>query len=371
MATTNSQVPYLDHLQTLSLHESLINGPPDLYKSNSTVPAYFLSGQEARELEPDLSDGVVGALLVTETGIVDSQGLVDSLAREIEEEEYAGSVSVGGQAGGRGGEARGEGVVVRGTRVVRIDREEKGPGWVVQLETGWEGKEDGEKGEVESVRADVVVNAAGLSSASLMEGVVPEAERVKMWPVKGMPMLPKLLAMTDACHTKGNYMSYKGPGVGNISRLIYPCPSNDLDHLGTHLTLDLSGNVRFGPDIEPIGDAATSSANPDFWQSHLSPSSDRIPSIGAAVQTYLPGIDPSLLEPDYSGIRPNISLPGSGFTDFMIRHRPERKGLVELCGFASPGLTSSLAVGEYVAKMACRDVWRDKARVQDLAGGWE
>lgn len=89
---------------------------------------------------------------------MNSQELVDSLVREVEEEEYLGStgavdVGVGKHTGGRG-DRRGEGVVVRGTRVVRIDPDEKG-GWVVQLESGWSGKE-GEKGTVDAVRADVV-----------------------------------------------------------------------------------------------------------------------------------------------------------------------------------------------------------------------
>ncbi len=166
-------------------------------------------------------------------------------------------------------------------------------------------------------------------------------------------------------------MSYKGPGVFNVSRLIYPCPSDGLDHLGTHLTLDLDGNIRFGPDVEYIGDASASSANPDFWQARLAPSSDRIASIGAAVQDYLPGIDPTALTPDYSGIRPNISPPNSGFSDFLIRHSRDRRGLVELLGFNSPGLTSALAVGEYVAAMVKRDVWRGGSDVEALAEGWE
>ena len=137
----------------------------------------------------------------------------------------------------------------------------------------------------------------------------------------------------------------------------------------THLTLDLSGNVKFGPDAEPLGDPAASSQDPDFWQKHLAPSAERIESMGQAVQAYLPGVDPSLLEPDYSGIRPNIAA--SGFFDFMVRHSRDREGLVELMGFASPGLTSSLGVGEYVAAKVRREVWKERAPLADLAEGWE
>jgi len=265
---------------------------------------------------------------------------------------------------------RGEGVIVPGTRVVRIDREEKGKGWVVQLETGWEGKEEGEKGEVEAVRADVVVNTAGLAAASLLEGIVPESEQVKMYPLKGeQNVVTAKKGEMEQSLIIGNYVSYKGPGVYFVSRLIYPCPSRDLGSLGTHLTFDLSGNIRFGPDAEPIGSPAAYSQNPDFWQDHLAPSAARIQSIGDAVLTYLPGIDPSLLEPDYSGIRPNIS--DKGFFDFMVRHGRDRQGLIECLGFASPGLTSSLAVGEMVAKMVRKDIWKEKASVEHLAEGWE
>jgi L-2-hydroxyglutarate oxidase LhgO len=193
VATENKQVEYLDKLQNQTAHPSLSNGKEEsLYESSSVIPTYFLSRNDARDLEPDLSPGIAGALLVTSTGIVDSQALVASLEREIEEEDYVGECGVGlapnsdGSSGAGRGE-RGDGVIVRGTRVVRVDREEKGGGWVVQLETGWEGLQEGEKGDVEAVRADVLVNAAGFGAASLMEGVVPDSEAVKMYPLKGEP----------------------------------------------------------------------------------------------------------------------------------------------------------------------------------------
>jgi L-2-hydroxyglutarate oxidase LhgO len=157
------------------------------------IPAYFLSGDEARYMEPDLSPDVCAALLVTETGIVNAAALVDSLAREIEEPDYLETAGASQEAAvpvGIGLEhhefARGDGVIVRGTRVVRIDPdpEGNGKGWVVQLETGWEGLAPGEQGDVEAVRAEVVVNAAGLNSASLVEELLPE-ERTGIWVSKG------------------------------------------------------------------------------------------------------------------------------------------------------------------------------------------
>jgi 2-hydroxyglutarate dehydrogenase len=137
-------------------------------------------------MEPDLSRDTVAALLLTETGVVDYQALVDTLTREIEESDYLfkrEDVAVGVRKGRR--EQRGHGVVMLGTRVVRVDRDTKGKGWVVQLENGWEGKGEGERGELESVRAEVVVNAAGLGATSLLEGVVPDSDRVQMRPSKG------------------------------------------------------------------------------------------------------------------------------------------------------------------------------------------
>jgi L-2-hydroxyglutarate oxidase LhgO len=171
---------------TISADPSLHNGEEENpYTSSSTVPCWFLSPEQARELEPDLSRHIQGALLVTSTGIVDSQGLVDSLAREVEEEDYAGPSSVGSSDVSDVETTRGYGAIIRGTRVVRIDRDEKGKGWVVQLEGDWEGKAEGEKGEISSVQADVVINAAGLSAVSLTEGLIPASEQVKLYTVKG------------------------------------------------------------------------------------------------------------------------------------------------------------------------------------------
>ena len=186
MATSNSQIPYLDKLSTLSQHPSFRLEEEDLGPAgnDSIIPCYFLSPNEAIDLEPDLSRDVKGALLVTETGIIDSQALVDSLAMEIEDPDYLHSKKAESSSVGRmKEETRGDVVLVLGTRVVRIDKDPEGKGWIVQMETGW--SEDGEKGQVESVKCQVVVNAAGLGAASLLEGIVPEQDQPKMYLVKG------------------------------------------------------------------------------------------------------------------------------------------------------------------------------------------
>ncbi|RXK39653.1 FAD dependent oxidoreductase [Tremella mesenterica] len=344
VATDSSQISYLTKIKERMTQPSFLRSSEKTHESTSVCPVQPLTGDQARELEPDLSSQVVSALLIPETGIVDSQALVDSLAREIEEPEYlyssnAEEIAVGVDVTGeRRRREPGEGVIMLGTRVIRIDKDFKEDGWIVQMETGWEGLKDGEKGQVESVKTNVIVNAAGLGAVSLMEGLVPTEEMKEMWLVKG------------------NYMSYKGPGVENISRLIYPCPGNSVDHLGTHLTIDLSGNIKFGPDVQPIGPNSKYQTNPDFWQSHLTPTVSA-ETFAKSVQSYLPNIDPSRLTPDYVGFRPNLVAPGQGFSDFHIVHSKDRKGLIELLGFNSPGLTSSLATGEYVGEMVRREVY--------------
>lgn len=191
VATDKYQIPYLDDLQTHTQHPSFLRGMDtgSSMDNNSVIPAYFLNGDDARDMEPDLSPDVCAALLVTDTGIVDSATLVESLSREIEESDYLASAGDDGIRNGVGLKThdfdRGEGVVVPGTRVVRIDREENGAGWVVQLESNWEGKDEGETGDVEAIRADVVVNAAGLNSASLVEQLLPESQRPGIWISKG------------------------------------------------------------------------------------------------------------------------------------------------------------------------------------------
>lgn len=199
-----------------------------------------MSGDDARDMEPDLSPAVNGAVILTETGILDRGDLIHSLEREVEEEEYlsgSGSTGVGskrgvGRRGAGKGDKRGEGVIVRGTRVVRIDPGEKG-GWVVQLESGWNG-DVGSKGEVEAVRAEVVINAAGWEGAGLLNGVIPEEERTVSQAVEGWSCSISLEPRPIADGT-GRYLSYSGPGVENVSRIIHPCPGRYTDGVSGRL----------------------------------------------------------------------------------------------------------------------------------------
>jgi 2-hydroxyglutarate dehydrogenase len=87
---------------------------------------------------------------------------------------------------------------------------------------------------------------------------------------------------------KGSYFGYTGPGCSQVQRLIYPCPEPNVAGLGTHLTMNLAGEIRFGPDVEWL--EQPDGAGPDFWQSHLAPSSARHQAVFDAVRQYLPGV---------------------------------------------------------------------------------
>ncbi|WVO20444.1 uncharacterized protein IAS62_001741 [Cryptococcus decagattii] len=291
VATSDSQVPYLKKLQAHSTHPSFLTASGD--PSSSRITTQFLTGNEARELEPDLSPKIAWKeKLKTPITILRhhekriGEKVLSSWGRELSE-----SIE----------------------RSLAVDGSYK---WRLA------GKALGKK----------------------------KRESQSMWRCGTR----KRAGTVVACQG--------GPGVGSVSRLIYPCPSANVDHLGTHLTLDLDGHIKFGPDVQTIGTSADAARDPDFWQSYLAPSSspELIAAFAHSVQDYLPTIDPSLLSPDYAGIRPNIAPPEAGFSDFLIRHVEQRKGFVELLGFNSPGLTSSLAVGEVVGEMVGRQVWNKK-----------
>lgn len=142
---------------------------------------------------------------------------------------------------------------------------------------------------------------------------------------------------------KGNY--FTAIPAPKINHLIYPVPVKNNVGLGIHATLDLSGRVRFGPDShylqdgQPINYTVDESLKPAFHES---------------IHRYLPGVSLDALSPDMSGIRPKVQGPGDPMMDFIIREESNRglSGLINLIGMESPGLTASLAIGEYVRALA-------------------
>ncbi|HTP61178.1 MAG TPA: NAD(P)/FAD-dependent oxidoreductase [Burkholderiales bacterium] len=173
----------------------------------------------------------------------------------------------------------------------------------------------------EPILARLLVNSAGLHAPSI-------ARSVAGFPDRKIP--PELYA-------KGNYYSLAGRPP--FSRLVYPVP--EPGGLGVHVTLDLAGQARFGPDVE--------------WVDHIAYEVDprRAERFYAAIRRYWPALPDGALAPGYAGIRPKISGPGEPAADFVIQGPAEHgvAGLVNLFGIESPGLTASLALADDVAAL--------------------
>jgi L-2-hydroxyglutarate oxidase LhgO len=243
----------------------------------------LIGGNAARDLEPALA--CIAAVHSPETGIIDSHGFMLALEGELED---------------RGG------MIAFATRIDRLAAASHG--WTVHFS----GKEAG------TLDVDAVVNSAGLGAQAL-------AKATESYPQERVPRL--VLA-------KGNYFGYAGRPA--FSRLIYPAPVDG--GLGIHVTLDLAGRMRFGPDVEWID-----GENYDV-------DARRADNFYARIRTYWPGLADGKLVPDYCGIRPKLSGPGEPAADFMIDGPREHglPGLVHLFGIESPGLTSALSIAEAV-----------------------
>ncbi|GAA96811.1 hypothetical protein E5Q_03483 [Mixia osmundae IAM 14324] len=321
IATSGEQVAHLD-----KLHEK---------GKRLGIPLQMLSGAEARELEPDLSPNCQGALHSPETGIVDGRKLIDALHADV--------IAAAERYPGGGGE------VLTNHRVVRIDRHasetssskrgKEHQQYVVQIQTGANPSDNMSNGETSAVLAKCVINAAGLSAHHIMSHLRP-------------PDDPQPIH-----YCKGSYFAYQGEGAKHVRRLLYPCPDPDFAGLGTHLTMNLDGNIRFGPDTEWLkapNDAIQASES-DWWQEHLAPTESRMAEAIQAVKTYLPNVVDSGFSPDYAGIRPKLKPEGQAADDFSITH--PYPNFINLLGIESPGLTSSLAIAEYVRDLVKREVW--------------
>jgi L-2-hydroxyglutarate oxidase LhgO len=261
-------------------------------RANGVEALERLTGEAARALEPALRCSA--ALNVPVTGIIDSHSYMQSLTAEIEESG---------------------GVLAYASRVTRIAPEAGGLATTVI----------GPDGEEAIIRTRCVVNAAGLGAqeiAGRTEGLAPAR-------------IPTL-HLSLGCY-------YALSGRAPVSRLIYPLPTRE--GLGTHLTLDMGGQARFGPDhawLETV----------DYTMPDHVP-----PDVIRAIHHYLPGIAPEKLAPAYSGIRPKVQGPGDPPADFIIEGPQAHgiAGLVNLFGIESPGLTSSLAIADFVASLLGHD----------------
>ncbi len=256
-------------------------------EANGVEGMRVLSAAEARALEPNLS--CTSALLSPATGIVDSHAYMLALQGEAE---------------------------AAGAMVVFLSP-------VVAARAGRDGIEV-EVGGTEPVtlRCRLLVNAAGLHAPAL-------ARRIAGMPADRVP---------TGYYAKGNYFTLAARAP--FSRLIYPVPVPG--GLGVHLTIDLGGQARFGPDVEWI-DTLDYTVDPR-----------RADGFYAAVRRYWPALPDGALQPGYAGIRPKITAPGAPAADFVVQGPQTHgvAGLVNLFGIESPGLTASLALAAHVREVA-------------------
>jgi len=176
-----------------------------------------------------------------------------------------------------------------------------------------------------ALRAGTIVNAAGLHATRVARLLTPHDETIP-----------------QPHFAKGNYFTYSGRSP--FTHLVYPLPEDG--GLGVHATLDLSGRVRFGPDVEWLRNT-----DPGSLDYGVDPA--RAEAFYGAIRSYWPALPDGGLAPAYSGVRPKISGCGEPAADFSIRRVGELGAarVVQLFGIESPGLTSALAIGAYVAEL--------------------
>ncbi|MGJ7506768.1 NAD(P)/FAD-dependent oxidoreductase [Variovorax sp. GT1P44] len=254
-------------------------------RANGVDDLVLLTREQACAMEPQLE--CHAALHSPSTGIVDSHALMLSLQGDLE--------NAGGMVALKSGVERAE--CMDGGIVLRA--------------------QDGT-----ALRCSAVVNAAGLAAPAL-------ARRFQGLPAEAVP---------STYYAKGSYFTLAGRAP--FSRLIYPVP--EAAGLGVHLTLDLGGQAKFGPDVQWV-------ASPD----DLVVDPARGDGFYAEVRKYWPALPDGALIPGYAGIRPKISGPDEPSADFRIEGPATHDvpGLVNLFGIESPGLTSSLAIGRRVAEL--------------------
>ncbi|CAO3688155.1 unnamed protein product [Umbelopsis vinacea] len=256
------------------------------------VPTFFMTSEEAHKEEPEVRAHSV--LVSPTTGIIDSHSFMEYLESSVN--SSGGDIALGSQ--------------------VRSIRTATGGGYLVEVAT------PPSSATATLVFAKHVFNSAGLHADKIANMLIPNSYKLY--------------------YAKGQYFGYRKKSP--VRRLIYPCPEKNLAGLGTHLTIDMAGRCKFGPDVSYIQDWADYSVADDDV---------KLEQFVQAVQKYYPNVDKHSLYADYAGIRPKLAGPGGPFQDFIIREESEAgfNNFFNLIGIESPGLTSSLAIAEHVVDL--------------------
>jgi len=266
-----------------------------LGQENGVENLRFIERLELKELEPHVNG--VCALVSPDTGIVDSHQLV----KRLEALTLANGSSI-----------------LCHTALIGLDQSMGGFTCHVR-----------QRGTSYRFSSRIVINAAGLSSdlVAAMAGIDIDAAGYRIHPVKG------------------EYFRVGSRSASRINGLVYPSPEKDLTGLGIHVTKDLAGGMKLGPNAFYV-DSLDYSVDPAHKQAFFE-----------NIHELLPFLSPDDLEPDMAGIRPKIQAKGAPAKDFIITHEIGRglPGLVNLVGIESPGLTACLAIGRMVADMLVDD----------------
>jgi len=254
---------------------------------NGVTNLELLSQSDIKELEPNI-EGRAG-ILSPSTGIIDTHSLMQFFYKKAIEHGVD---------------------FLFETEVVRLDR--AGERWEVSVR---------DREGISKLTTEVVINCAGLNSDVIARLTEIDREDYRLH------------------YCKGEYFSLSSKWRNSVSRLIYPTPEQA--GLGVHVTLALDGMLRLGPNAYYINeiDYKVDKAKKDtFFQS---------------AKKFLTELNPDDLQPDFAGIRPKLQGPNDTFRDFVVIHEEQKgfKGLINLIGIESPGLTASPAIARYIASL--------------------
>jgi len=266
--------------------EAFLDKTLTLAKQNGVDDLTWLNQHQLQLIEPELS--ATSALLSPSTGIIDVHSYMQSLLAEFEQNQ---------------------GLFVGQTEF--ITAEQSATGFVVNLQS---------QGQISQLSCQYLINSGGLYSQNIASNII------------GMPT--SLIPQVHWC--RGHYFSYQGKSP--FSQLIYPIPKDN--GLGIHASIDIGGQLKFGPDTQYI-DQLSYQFPKDLKQ-----------KFADAIKPYFPKLEIDKLQPAYAGIRPKLQGDKDGFKDFVIQDESQHglSGLINLFGVDSPGLTSSLAIAEQLTK---------------------
>lgn len=269
----------------------VIDGIREGAKKNG-VDLVVLEREQIAELEPNIY--ALKALFSATTGIVDSH----SLMKQFE----TNTVNNGGQIA-YGSEVKAIRKIADGYEITILDADKN----------------------IYSFTSGMIINSAGLTADKISEMTGIEDEKLKIM------------------FCKGEYFRVNPPKNRLISRLVYPVPHHNMEGIGIHVTIDMGGGVKLGPDVtyldENIYDYKVDGSKQEaFFKS---------------ARKFLPFLEPEDIAPEMAGIRPKIQKPGEPQKDFYINEESKRgyPGFINLIGMESPGLTSSIAIAKYVTDL--------------------